>query len=346
METSPALITFIDESGSFSGIGKQNAVSCVGALTIPHANLPGLTKLWTRLRRTLPTDKGEVKGRLLSEKQVAQVADIVRKNQGLFDITAIDLGAHSDAGLLAHRADLADKLIAKLTPAHHENVHKTLNRWRTELLEMKLPGYVQSTLTFDLLARVMDHSTLYHCQRNPKELGNFVWVVDAKDSGSIQTPWEKWWQNVMLPTLQSRSLREPMAHLAEGDYRYFDRYNSKEGLPDWLIEAGKLTLKGDEPKPLDLRAVFSDLRFSSANEMGLELVDILTNGVRRALLGNLQPEGWLPIRSLMIHRSQQYITLVSMNGDDAYEMTYTPVLRKFMKGGRQMITAGHVWATE
>lgn len=49
----------------------------------------------------------------------------------------------------------------------------------------------------------------------------------------------------------------------------------------------------DEPKPLDLRAVFSDLRFSSANEMGLELVDILTNGVRRALLGNLQPEGWL-----------------------------------------------------
>lgn len=340
------MITYIDESGSFSGIGKQNAVSCVGALTVPHANLPGLTKLWTRLRRTLPTDKGEVKGRLLSEHQVAQVADIIRKNQGLFEINAIDLGAHTEAGLLAHRQLLADKMIANLTPAHHENVHNTLNRWRTELLAMKLPGYVQSTLTFNLLARVVEHSTLYHCQRNPRELGNLVWVVDAKDSGSIQTPWEKWWQNVLLPTMQSKSLREPMAHLAEGDYRYFERYNSQDGLPAYLIEAAKLTLTGDEPKPLDIRAVFSDLRFSSANEMGLELVDILTNGVRRAMLGNLQPEGWLPIRSMMIHRAQQYIGLVSMNGAPEYEMSYSPVLRQFMKGGRSMVTAGHVWATE
>lgn len=331
------MITFIDESGSFSGVGKRNAISCVGALTIPHGNLAQLTKLYTRVRRTLPTDKGEVKGRLLTEAQVASVVAILRKNQAIFEVTAIDLGAHSETGLNEHRYGLADGLIKNLTPEHHPNMHTTLNRLRDELLAMKLPGYVQSSLTFNLLSRVVEHTTLYHCQRNPKELGSIAWVVDAKDSRSVQTPWEKWWQDVMLPTLQSWSFQNPGARLEGGDYTHYERYLG-DGLSDYLIEKANLTVLPNDPKPIDLRKVFEDTRFSSTNEMGLELVDILTNGVRRAILGNLQPEGWLPIRSIMIHRKSQYVSMVSLNGLKSYDMDYAPILRQFMSGGRNMLT--------
>ncbi len=153
------VITFIDESGSFAGIGQKNAVSCVGALTIPHANFGKLQKLWDRLRPTLPMEKGEVKGRLLTENQVATVVKIIRQNQGLFEATVIDLGAHTEHGLLEHRQSLAGAMTAKLTPAHHPNVHNTLGEWRDQLLTMKLPAYVQSVLMFNLLERVMEHST-------------------------------------------------------------------------------------------------------------------------------------------------------------------------------------------
>jgi hypothetical protein len=332
------VITFIDESGSFAGIGQKNAISCVGALTIPHGNLAQLQKLWIRLRAKLPKEKGETKGRLLNEDQVASVVDIIRRNQGLFEASVIDLGAHSEAGLIGHRKTLADALTAKLTPTHHPNVHRTMNRWRSELLNMKLPGYVQSVLTFNLLGRVIEHSTLYHCLRNPKELGQIAWVVDAKDSGSIQTPWERWWQEVMLPTLQSQSLREPGSRLEVGDYSHFNRYLLEDGLPGWLITEAKIDVQPGDPLPLNLRAIFEDLRVSSSREMGLELVDILTNGLRRALRGHLEPIGWLPIRSLMVHRKQQYMEFVSLNGDDSYRMEYSPILHAFHSGGRNMGT--------
>ncbi|MBL0947593.1 hypothetical protein [Brevundimonas sp.] len=332
------MITFIDESGSFAGIGQKNAISCVGALTLPHGNLAQLQKLWTRLRAKLPKEKGEVKGRLLTEDQVASVVEIIRRNQGLFEASVVDLGSHSEVGLVAHRQALADALTAKLTPMHQPNVHRTMNGWRSELLNMKLPGYVQSVLTFNLLGRVIEHSTLYHCLRNPKELGQIAWVVDAKDGGSIQTPWERWWQEVMLPTLQSQSLREPGSRLEGGDYSHYGRYLLKDGLPDWLVAEAKVKVQPGDPLPLNLRAIFEDLRVSSSNGMGLELVDILTNGLRRALRGHLGPTGWLPIRTLMIHRKQQYMEFVSLNREDSYEMEYSPVVRAFRQGGRNMGT--------
>lgn len=333
------MITYIDESGSFAGVGVKNAISCVGALTIPHANHAQLQKLWTRLRRKLPADNGEVKGRMLSEEQVASVVKIVRQNQGLFEVTLIDLGAHSFDGLIKHRQALADAMVAKLTDAHHPNMHKTLHRLRTELLAMKLPGYVQSILTFNLLGRVLEHSTLYHCQRNPRELGDIGWVVDAKDSGSIATPWEIWWQTFMLPTLQSQSLRKPGGRLAVGDYSHYERYLDQDGLPDWLVKEANIDVDPNAPFPVDLRKVFADLRVSSKIEMGLELVDILTNGLRRALRGHLQSEGWLPIRSLMIHRANtQYPEIVSLHGDEQYIMDYTPIIKAFRTGGRTMGT--------
>ncbi|KGC70120.1 hypothetical protein DP57_5968 [Burkholderia pseudomallei] len=89
-------------------------------------------------------------------------------------------------------------------------------------------------------------------------------------------------------------------------------------------------------------------RFSSEPEPGLELVDIVTNALRRGLAGNLGEEGWLPLRSLMIHRSDVYVSPVGLISDDNRKLAQSllPVMNKFRTGGRIMATRGLQWPDE
>ena len=83
---------FIDESGTFTGVGAEApAVSTLGALIMPSHRLPKLFKKYGRLRSNLPTRKGEVKGSLLDERQVAAVTGLLRINGALFCASMIDL---------------------------------------------------------------------------------------------------------------------------------------------------------------------------------------------------------------------------------------------------------------
>ena len=60
---------FIDESGSFTGF-HAGSISVVGALAVPDEKLGPLKKKYAKIRARLPLEKGEVKGRLLNEKQI------------------------------------------------------------------------------------------------------------------------------------------------------------------------------------------------------------------------------------------------------------------------------------
>jgi hypothetical protein len=82
-----------------------------------------------------------------------------------------------------------------------------------------------------------------------------------------------------------------------------------------------------------------DFAFSSEPEFGLEAVDVLTNAIRRSLMGHLQAAGWKPIRQLMIHRSSQYIRLVTL-GSQTYSHSpdFAEVIAGFTTGGRSMLT--------
>ena len=89
-------------------------------------------------------------------------------------------------------------------------------------------------------------------------------------------------------------------------------------------------------------------RFSSEPEAGLELVDIVTNALRRGLIGNLGEAGWLPLRSLMIHRSDVYVSPVGLIADDdrSLALPLRRVLNRFREGGRIMGTPGLQWPGE
>ena len=84
-------------------------------------------------------------------------------------------------------------------------------------------------------------------------------------------------------------------------------------------------------------------RFSGKPEPGLDLVDILANATRRALVGHLDESGWGGIRGLMIHRDEPYIQDVALKGAPTESGTvmapcsYTTVLRHFSQGGKDRV---------
>lgn len=145
-------------------------------------------------------------------------------------------------------------------------------------------------------------------------------------------------KTVIMPMLQARSLREPMGTFEFGDYSAMEAFNSP--LPDYLRPHASGGEAGREPTGWDLKELVArGLRHSNEIEHGLELVDIITNALRRALSGNLRPEGWKNMPRLMIHLSQDYIRFISLGTDPspAGLYPYMPVVRMFRHGGKQML---------
>lgn len=74
---------FIDESGTFTGIGADTpAVSTLGALILTSHRPPQLFSKYKWLRANFPKRKGEVKGSLLNEAQVAAVVELGSRLNG------------------------------------------------------------------------------------------------------------------------------------------------------------------------------------------------------------------------------------------------------------------------
>jgi len=323
---------FIDESGSFNPAGEMPSPSLVGALVLPDHKLAEIERHYAKLRAKIWRKAGEVKGRELPEASVAAVVDLLRRNGALFEVVVIEMGMHSPERLKAHQADLAYKLTKNLTPEHHATTHKWAGALRDQLEAMKLPGFVQSSMNFELLRSVFENASNYYAQRVPKEVGQYVWVVDGKEPMVDATPWEKWWRTVTLPYLQGQSLSRPGQFFADADWTHYAPFEL-DAVPDYLLP--HIKPNGNQKKGSDIRKVFDDIRFSSDPEPGLELVDIVTNALRRALIGNLARDGWIGIRDLMIARREQSINMVSLNGfEPPPPLPYYDVLKQFKGQGR------------
>ena len=124
--------------------------------------------------------------------------------------------------------------------------------------------------------------------------------------------------------LPQNRITTPAPRLEEADYSHFEKFRSFD----------------EKGEAIDLSLLLKDLRFSSEIEFGLEWVDILTNAIRRALIGNLRIEGWGGIAQTMIYRKEHYIAFVRLDGVSTAPQNppYISVVRHFWKGGKSMIT--------
>lgn len=322
---------FIDESGNFVPSATRPGVSVVGALVIPEARMARIETKYAAIRGRLPKEDGEVKGRLLNESQVADIVELLRKNEALLEIVAIDLNTHEPSDIEASKTDLAQAMTRGLTDAHHPNVHAAAADLAKRINALTHPLFVQSSVMFELIRHVTEIAINYHAQRNPRELAAFFWTFDGKDNQRT-TNWERLWADVLMPILQSKSVTEPMPLIDFGDLEHFKRFDTE--LPDWIPRP-----EGSADTATNIRLLMTEhFRYSSDPEPGLELVDIVVNAVRRALVGNLRLDGWQGLPGLMVHRKSHYIRLVSLHQRRKPEwLGYESVLRHFMSGGRNMI---------
>jgi hypothetical protein len=165
------------------------------------------------------------------------------------------------------------------------------------------------------------------------ELGEFVWMFDAKDKQRL-TNWEEWWKLMIAPMLQAIALRVPIIALEEGDYSYFDRA-FQIATSEWFNKA----TGNEEPFGIRLGLILKNLVFESGVNYGLEMVDILTNAVRRALSGNLAEAGWSNISKLIPKlRDRHRVHLVSFVEPRADSNTpYDGVIRKLDRYQRPLL---------
>ena len=134
---------FIDETGSFGGIGQFPSPSLVGALIVPSGRLASLERAYAKLRSGLPTDKGEVKGRLLDEDQVNSVVEMVREHSVIFEAVGIELGAHTDGGLRRYQQRQAEEMTSNLVDRHPGALRERFQGYRQEYESFPLNLVVQ-----------------------------------------------------------------------------------------------------------------------------------------------------------------------------------------------------------
>ena len=214
---------YLDESGSFVIPERPgSSISVMGALVVPACYKNAIWKRYRRMRAHWPKDDDEAKGRLLKETHVAALVEMLVKTPVLFNVIAIDMGMQTPEGIIKHRDGQVRKLLLSVGPEHRPSMIAEVEQMASRLAGTSPQLYTQSVLIFELVRKVLQHSTLLHSQILPKELGAVSLIFDAKDKNKI-TNWEEWWKKMIAPFLQAIALRKPIIGLKEGDYSYFDR---------------------------------------------------------------------------------------------------------------------------
>jgi hypothetical protein len=324
---------FIDESGTFAPVEGKHSVSLVAALVFSNHGRSKFEREYSSLRRRFPKENGEVKGRLLSEAQVRKVTRLLQRAGCLLEVIVMDAAFHTAEEVQFHKQVQAKKFTENITDEHHPNIHAAVGDLRSRLEALAPQLYLQSLAMSELIYSVLYHADIYFSFREPPELGDYHWTIDAKGRDRL-TNWEDWWSQIIMPVTQSKTMREPLARVEEGDFSFQDQFKTEPS--EYLLQFMDSTQTGEF---FDLRPVLSDnFNFSSDAEPCLEAVDIIANATRRALSGNLKKFGWNEIPGLMIHRRGHYLRLITVAADDQAQpmLPYADVINAFRSGGRSM----------
>jgi len=194
-------------------------------------------------------------------------------------------------------------LTEELTETHRPELRNQMAGVRKLYEEMPPQLFVQTVLLTDLLKRVIDLATMHFAMQGPaSEAGAFRWVIDGK--AERKTKYETAWQLMTGGLIQSRTIESPGVRIAEGDYSHFDRKFAWGDQP-WPAHLPRPNSRtpGQPGFSFDLkRVLYESMDFAdSQTTPGLQLVDIVTNAFRRALMGRLQPDGFARMGELMVH---------------------------------------------
>ena len=207
------------------------------------------------------------------------LADLSRHNGLLFTVaTDSYLNTNSVAG--THRKGQADKVRINIPSMKYDSAKEGLAKLADDIDGLSDQLYIQLQCQIALISDALNRGILYYVQRDPVTLRRFVWRIDQKNSQ--KTTYERAFETVLCPILQSISFREPMIQIVEEDYSYMEPFMYAENdAPKYVEEAFGKKLNGGVNIGKIIR---DDMQFpDSKNEPLVQIADLLASGVRRCL---------------------------------------------------------------
>jgi hypothetical protein len=326
------MFIYIDESGTFAyPRTHRHSYACAGALTIPERRHGTVLKSFKTLTRKWGLLGKEIKGRKLNETQVAQVIHLLIENGAKFHACATDMLYYTPSLVNSRKDEQAKRLLANVTDQHHPNLVHQLNDIGDKIRQMPDQLFIQLCVMIDLVNTHLHDMMIYFAKQEPSELGSFRWVADRK--GNDKTIYEELWQDLLTPVIQGRQFSDDFNNkiifLEDGDYDYCQKFFLRlDKWPDYLPEQEPGLRKSTDIDAIDIGHVLKEsfTLADSADKPGLQLADIVTNTLRRALMGNFQVSGWSELGRLMFRWKDKAVQLVhfgdpqqpSIQMDDKY----------------------------
>jgi hypothetical protein len=196
-------------------------------LIIPESIHDHLLKRFQQLATRWGFVGSEVKGRLLNEEQFAQLIGLVYDTQRAFlRVAAVDMGLHTEAMIADHKRRQVERLREPMDERFHPSAVTQVFNLASQLEGLAPQLYVETVLLTELVMSVIQTATLLYSQLEPATLSRFCWRVDAKDK-SI-TAAERLWKTLVLPFIQSATLKDRIIFLTEGDYSHFAPFENSD----------------------------------------------------------------------------------------------------------------------
>jgi len=316
------MFIYIDESGSFAyPRPSKHSYARAGALTISEDRHSKVLEHFQALKAEWGRGTGEVKGREVNEAQVSQVLSLLAENGVRFHAVATDM-LHNPPGALQQRKGAqARRLLANITDEHHPNLVEELREIESQMRGLPDQLFLQFCLMTELVNIQLRDALIYYALTAPVELGSFHWVVDRK--GKNISTYEKIWRDLLPGLIQGRQFsnvpEDKVLCVKEGDYSYCSKFFAR--VERWPAHLPALSpgLRSRSPVDVvDLGLILweSFTLADSAEREGLQLVDITSNALRRAMTGSLRHEGWSGMGRLMFRFRSECVRLVAFNDLD------------------------------
>jgi hypothetical protein len=297
---------YIDESGSFVVLdGRKSRIACIAALVIPSHVSAEIFSRYESLRAGWNLEAPEVKGSSLNEVQVSTVAELLSEYDPLLLVAATDMGHHTEKAVCRFRERQAQNVRNMVDSGkHHPNLVRQVLEMADGMDALSTPLFIQLMLTWELCEQILRVAQLYYVQRQPSELSEFVWRIDAKDKSL--TRYERLWTDLLYPQLMATFLSDPLISIEGADYSFARHYDvSEEDLAAALGWVPAMMEGDGVDKPFDLRKVMANREFGDSRlDTGLQLADICASAFTRAINKTLRRDGWSGLGRLMLRETR------------------------------------------
>ena len=284
---------------------KRDSWNCVVAYMTPESERRRIQGVLTCLKKASGASyTDEIKLGNVREKDYFNFVSRLGKLNGVFFTVATDAGKNSIADVMIHQEFQTKKIAEHKDKMYYESGRQAVEKLTNQVRELSPQLYVQLICQVRLISLIVRDGIFYFAQRFPKSIGKFRWRIDQKNS--TRTEYEKAFETLTPPLLQTISVGEPLLMLQGADYSAFQRFYYSEGeAPTYLKEIYGIDFRPEGSGINIGQLIREDLNFvdSEANQ-GVQVADLLAAGMRRCLRAGFtdNPTAARLLGSLMVQR--------------------------------------------